>query len=253
MIGRFESGSRLTTLHLHPTCFMKVLEFSAYAPRLVPLLIVPSLLPLMAAQSSDGPEFATVTFTLDFPASDPSHYSISIRQDGHGTYESSAKPGQESEDQLYESEFEVSPANREKIFALTRQCEYFSGKIDSGNRKLAFTGKKTLSYQEGQLKHSADFNYSSVPAAQQLTVLFQSMASTLDYGRLLAYSHRYQKLALDEELKRMEAQARNNELNEIGAVAPVLQDIIDDATVINVVRARAQRILQTSKGASAGR
>ena len=77
-----------------------------------------------------------------------------------------------------------------------------------------------------------------------MTALFQSMEATLDYGRRLAYYHRYQKLALDDELKRMEDQARNNELSEIQSVEPVLQQIVADNSVINMVRARAKALIQ---------
>jgi len=73
------------------------------------------------------------------------------------------------------------------------------------------------------------------------------MAGTLEYGRRLAYYHRYQKLALDEELKRMQAQAKNNELSEIQGVTPVLREIVEDASVMNVVRARAQELIQMSE------
>jgi hypothetical protein len=37
----------------------------------------------------------------------------------------------------------------------------------------------------------------------------------------LEYFHRYQKLALDEELKRMEEMANENSLQELGAVVPI--------------------------------
>jgi hypothetical protein len=80
-------------------------------------------------------------------------------------------------------------------------------------------------------------------AVQELTELFQNMASTLEFGRRLEYYHRYQKLGLDEELKRMEEMANDNQLHELSAVAPVLQQIAEDNTVINPVRARAQRML----------
>jgi hypothetical protein len=89
-----------------------------------------------------------------------------------------------------------------------------------------------------------------MPAVQQLTGIFQSLASTLDYGRRLAYYHHYQKLALDEELKRMEAQARNSELIELQAVQPALQQIYEDTSVMNVVRARAERLIEMSKNAA---
>jgi hypothetical protein len=81
--------------------------------------------------------------------------------------------------------------------------------------------------------------------------LFQSVAATLEYGRRLAYFHRYQKLALDDELKRMETEARAGNLMELGAVKPILQEIYDDASVMNVVRARALRIIDMGNVAPA--
>jgi hypothetical protein len=193
------------------------------------------------------PVVATVTFSLDFPHSDPEHYSISVDFNGHGRYESGA--GNDS----YSSEFEVSPASREKLFALTEQAQFFSGNVDSGNRKLAFSGTKTLTYHDGQHDQTARYDYSNLPAVRELTVLFQSMAGTLEYGRRLVYDHRYQKLALDDELKRMEAQVRNNELSELQTVAPLLQQIADDTSVMNVVRARARELIQIGTAASPGR
>jgi hypothetical protein len=77
-----------------------------------------------------------------------------------------------------------------------------------------------------------------------LTTLFQSVAATMEFGRRLTYFHRYQKLALDDELKRMEDEARRGELAELQAVTPVLDGIYQDTSVINVVRARAHRITE---------
>jgi hypothetical protein len=195
----------------------------------------------------------TVTFTLDFPQSTPAHYSISVEAGGHARYECTGKIAPDSDDQAYQTEFEVSSGNRERIFDWAKQAKYFAGKIDSGNGKLAFTGAKVLSYHDGQRSNTAQYNYSSLEPVRQLTALFQGMAETLEYGRRLAYYHRYQKLALDEELKRMEAQASNNELNEIQGVAQVLREIVDDTSVINVVRARAQALLRMGSGGAGGR
>jgi hypothetical protein len=83
-----------------------------------------------------------------------------------------------------------------------------------------------------------------VVAVQQVTQLFQSLSTTLEFGRRLEYFHHYQKLALDEELKRMEDMASRNDLEEIAAVVPILQRIVTDPSVINPVRARAQRMIE---------
>jgi hypothetical protein len=187
---------------------------------------------------------ATIAFSLEFPKSDPERYSITVQSDGHASYECSARISEESEDrETYQTEFTLTDATRARIFDLAAQAHYFSGKIDSGNRKLAFTGAKKLIYKDGQRESSAAYNFSSLPAVQQLTTLFQSISATLEFGRRLAHDRRYQKLAIDDELKRMEDQTRLGELIELQAVRPVLQEIHDDGSVMNVARVRAQRII----------
>ncbi len=199
-------------------------------------------------------EPATITFSLDFPNSAPEHYMISVQSDGHARYESSGKISADSVDrQHYETEFSFSDATRSRIFEFAAQAKYFSGKIDSGNRKLAFTGNKKLSYKDGQRSAAGEYNYSSVSAVQQLTSLFQNVSATLEFGRRLSYFHRYQKLALDDELKHMEDRARRGELAELQAVRPVLQEIYEDNSVIKVVRARALRIMDLTSATTAGR
>jgi hypothetical protein len=206
------------------------------------------ILPVRAAEP------ATVTFTLDFPGSDPEHYFMSVQSDGRARYECSAKISTESDDrETYQIEFSFSNVTRARIFDLAAQAHYFSGKIDSGNRKLANTGAKKLGYKDGARESSATYNFSPQPAVQQLTTLFQSVSATLEFGRHLAYYHRYQKLALDDELKRIEDQARRGDLAELQAIKPVLQEIYDDSSVMNVVRARSQRIMEMGPGATAGR
>jgi hypothetical protein len=218
-------------------------------------LAIAAISPLLVSQqvSSDGVASpALITFTLDFPRSNPEHYSMAVDKTGHASYECAGKMSEDTEEQTYRAEFEVSAGNRGRIFEWAKQADYFAGTVDSGNRKVAFTGTKILGYQDGQRSFTAKYNYSNLATVQQLTALFQNMAGTLEYGRRLAYYHLYQKLALDEELKRMEAQAKSGELSEIQAVAPVLQKIVDDASVINVVRARAKELIEIGNATSGG-
>lgn len=209
---------------------------------------------LLCCLPAGAVEPATVTFSLDFPGSDPERYSISVPSDGRARYECSAPISPDSDDrENYQTDFSLSDATRARIFDLAAQAKYFSGKVDSGKQKLANTGAKKLSYKGGQRDFTAAYNYSPLPAVQQLTTLFQSISATLEFGRRLEHLHRYQKLALDDELKRMEEQARHGDLIELQAVKPILQEIYTDASVLNVVRARAQRIIEMAPAAAAGR
>jgi hypothetical protein len=192
------------------------------------------------AQSAPVP---TVSFSLSFPGSQPDRYAISIPQSGDATYYSDGKLMEGAEADNFKLTFSVAQATRSRIFDLARKAHYFSIDVDSRKKNMAFTGTKVLIYNDGQKETRATYNYSQAAPVQQLTELFENMSATLEFGRRLEYYHRYQKLALDEELKRMEEMANQNELQELSAVAPVLEQIAADNTVINPVRARAQRLL----------
>lgn len=204
----------------------------------------------LEAQAQSAP--ASVTYAQTFPMSDPEHYSIKVESDGHSTYQSDGKLSLQSEKgEKFNLEFVLSDANRDRIFALTKKAKYFEGKVDSGKTNLASTGEKVLSYSSAEKNTSATYNYSPNLAIQELTRLFQDLSTTLEFGRRLQFQHRYQKLALDEELKRMEQMYAAGSLQEVSALSPILQKIVDDHSAMNVVRARAQRLLLASSQPSA--
>jgi hypothetical protein len=207
------------------------------------ILIVLSLCLAASGQAST----ATVSFTLDFPGSDPSHYEIVIGSDGQGSYVSNGKFDEKSDPANPVSlKFAVPDAIRTQVFDLSKRAHYFTGKVDSDRKNVANTGTKALIYKDGARTSRAVFNYSPLPPVQQLTALFQNLSATLEFGRRLVYLHKYEKLALDDELKRMEEMQRDNGLSDVQVVAPVLQGIADDWSVMNVSRSRALRLLATA-------
>jgi hypothetical protein len=216
--------------------------FSAQLRTFVFVGLIASFIASAQAQQTVVP---TVTFTFDFPGSEPDHYFISVSEDGRASYDSDGKLSPDSDGgETFHLDFTVSSAGRARVFDLAKRAHYFDGQIDSKNKKLAMTGTKTLTYRDAQKSTNATYNYSTVASVQDLTTFFQSLSTTLEFGHRLDYHLRYQKLALDEELKNMEEVANSGGLVEISAVAPVLQKIEDDPGVIKVVRARAQRMLE---------
>jgi hypothetical protein len=185
----------------------------------------------------------TVSFTCDFPGSEPDHYAISVSEDGNAAYDSDSKLNDSAASEPFHLDFTVSQASRARIFDLAKRAHYFEGELDSKKKNLASTGVKTLAYKDPQKSTRATYNYSPIPAVEDLTAFFQSLSTTLEFGHRLDYYLRYQKLALDEELKKMEEMSNSGGLVEMSVVAPVLQKIADDPAVIKVVRARAQRLV----------
>jgi len=201
---------------------------------------------LLLAAQAEQLALPTVTFTCDFPGSDPSHYVISVSSDAHASYVSDGKLTAQAEadaDAPTRLEFTISSETATRIFDLAKRARYFKGEIDSKKKNLASAGTKTLSYKDARKATQATYNYSSVPAVQELTKLFQNLSATLEFGRRIEYDYRYQKLALDQEVKRMEEMANQGSLEDVSAVAPILQKIANDASIINGVRARAERLL----------
>ena len=195
-----------------------------------------------ASAASEPP--ANISFSLDFPQSIPDHYVISVSSDGHASYDSTGKLTPDSEPgDPFHADFVLSSASCKRIFDLAAKAQYFKGKVDSGKRNIASTGAKVLTYTSGDSHNRAEYNYSPVPAVQEITAYFQSISTTLEFGRRLDFYYHHQKLALEDELKRMEEMAKDKNLEEIQAVAPMLQQIAADKSVLNVSRARAQRLL----------
>jgi|SRR5947209_8293169 len=187
---------------------------------------------------------ATVGFTLDFPGANPGHYEIIVGNDGTGTYKSNGQLDQQSDPaEQAPLEFTLSDNVRARIFELSRQAKYFSGKLDSGRKDIANTGVKTLTYKDGKHNTNATYNYSPVTPVREITSIFEGLSITLEFGRRLAYFRKYEKLALEEDLKRMEELQRDKSLGDLQAIAPLLNDIANDKTVMNVARARALRLL----------
>jgi len=189
----------------------------------------------------------TVSYTQDFEGSNPSHYELTITSDGHGTYTSNGQLNEKADPaELVPVEFAISDKVRQQIFDLAKRAKYFEGRVDSGRTNIANTGTKVLTYKDGKRSTKATYNYSPILAVADLTEIFQNLCTTLEFGRRLTFFHKYQKLALDDELKRMDEMRRDTMLGDLQAIAPILRDIANDQKVMNVSRSRALRLLATA-------
>ena len=221
--------------------------------RFVVLLLVLSAITLAGQDSGQNlhPRTPTVTFDCYWEAARPQEYIITVQAVGKTSY-LSRNPvvlTQSSTPQLpdYQIEFTMSSVDSGKIFKMAERANYFQGNFDYKKHAMANTGKKTLTYSDLSRHSQTVYNYSENKAIQGLTRIFQNISTTLEHGRKLAFMHKYDKLGIDTELKAAEEEAQNHQLAEVQVIAPVLQSIADDPTVLNMARRRAARILKLSK------
>lgn len=216
------------------------------------LLFLSCLLTLALGQEKDQPSHPvepTITFDLYWEDATPQNYTITVKSSGDTHYVSRdltrSEPASQESDPEYSRDFTMSPANRDRLFTLAKEANYFHGNFDF-KHKVANTGKKTLTYADPVRYFQATFNYSDNKDVEEITRLFQGISATIEHGRKLQFMRRFNKLGLDAELKGMEQMAQEGFLAEIQVIAPVLQSLANDSSVLHIARQRAERILASS-------
>jgi hypothetical protein len=217
---------------------------------IIAIVVLLSLLAL--AQEKDqpsNPAEPTITFDLFWEAATPQSYTITVESSGKGKYISRSptktEPGSDAADPDYVLEFTISPASRDRIFTLAKAANYFDGSFEYKHR-VANTGKKTLAYADPTRHFQTTYNYSENKDIEEITKVFQGISATIEHGRKLQFMRRFDKLSLDRELKGMEEMAQGGYLAEIQIIAPLLQNIANDSSVLHMARQRAQRLLAAS-------
>ena len=215
--------------------------------------------PALHAQSGPSPPqppaLPTVTFTLEWPSREPHRYVIAVDSGGSAVYRSwTTDPEAEasSADDPYLRKFALQAATRDGIFTLARQLNYFNGDFEYHKHRVASTGDKTLAYADLDKQYLTRYNWSENGGISELTTLFQGISATIESGRRLERLYRFDRLGLDEEMKNLEHLAADHQATELQLIAPVLEQLAQDPTVLNIARQRARHILQMAGTASAG-
>jgi hypothetical protein len=236
--------------------------------RLAALLCLITWSIFATAQTTDpepdraGAPVPIVTFDLAFTGATPAHYTISVESTGRASYRSDA--GSPRDEQPYTSQFTISDSVKRQIFDLAKQTKYFQGDFEYHGGRVANTGVKTLTYAEGPqtpgLKNPTNgknfhtsYNYSQNAAIQQITAIFQKIGATLEFGNRLQHEHRFDRMSLEGELKRLEEMAKSKDVLELQAIGPVLREIADDSNIFNVTRQRAMRLYRIGEAEMAQR
>jgi hypothetical protein len=197
--------------------------------------------------SSYHPPVPTVIFDLNFPGASPSHYTVAVNADGKAAYQSNggetSPTGTQSTGDPNIVAFTMSAAARARVFALVKKLNYLAGTYDYTRTRVANTGAKTLAFADSSRHNATTYNYSQNPDIQELTRFFQSVSSTMEFGRRLERDLRFDKLDLPKQLQLMLSEAQDKQLAEVEAVVPVLQKISADPTIMRIARVNADRLL----------
>ncbi len=73
----------------------------------------------------------------------------------------------------------------------------------------------------------------------------RAIATTIDYGRKLAFQYRFDKLGMDQRLKELEDLQASHQVEETQIIAPILRKIAGDPNMMNISRQAAKHLLET--------
>jgi hypothetical protein len=219
------------------------------------LVLLTACRPLHAAQSAAQSNAAPcanapntcVTFLLVWPDADPQWYEFVLQSDGEATYRSLPRKASapSSNPEPYQLDFTLSPQTLRYVFELAPQLPRFQPTLDK--TKVAFTGTKTLHYDNGAGDNQAiSYNYSTSPELTAFTELMQGISETIECSQTLRFQSRFDKLALDATLRTMENLVSIDRLAEFQLLEPELNRIANDPTVMHIARQRARHILQAA-------
>lgn len=202
-------------------------------------------------ETKNGRQFATVTFSWVRWTASPPYYSIAIDSAGNATYQSAPQSLEKTGDP-YTIEFVASAPVRDRIFGIVQQLNFLN--LPSKNSstlvatRRATRSIKTLAFREGDTDNQITYESSTNPRIRQLTVLFENISNTMEFGRRLADIRLHENQSgenqrMKTELKRMQSMAQQGRLGDLPVIAPVLNQIASVTSASNVVRRRAQAIL----------
>jgi hypothetical protein len=201
---------------------------------------------------------ATVKFQYENQQLRPPKYAITVHEDGSGQFHADGSPVNPDDPAALPSEAQDRPIQLtavtiQHIFKVARDKKFFAMACDSGDAKVAFTGKKLLSYAGPDGHGACTYIYSRDQQIAWLTAEMQAIAATLEEGRRLELQHEHGRLSLDAELETLEGMVQNGQAAELGNIAPLLVAIVKDDAVLERAQKRARHLLAIIDAATPAR
>jgi hypothetical protein len=214
---------------------------------LLALMLVQAVSPSSGSGDGGGSR-SQISFVFDHAQLDPAAYTLVIREDGSGHYQSTPGPASGSgSDGIVSTpidrEIVIRDPLLESFFRTARSHHFFAMECEAPEQHIAFTGKKTVAYTGSDGHGECTYNWSRDQQLNELANDFMAVAYTIYIGNRLANEHVHSRLSLDSELEELQDAVKNRRALEIENIATELQSIAGDPAVMNRARNRARALL----------
>ncbi len=175
-------------------------------------------------------------FSRAFPGSAPEYFDVALQRSGAVEY-------REAPDEADPLKLQLTQAETDTIYLLAEKLDNFGRSVESP-AKVAFMGKKTLRFDDGQRKNAITFNYTEDPAARELTAWFERIAESARNLSDLERTAKYDKLGVVKSLQIIQSSLDGNRLVGAQQFLPMLDRIAANSTYMHTARARASEIAE---------
>jgi hypothetical protein len=185
------------------------------------------------------------------PDLSPSHWTMIIRLDGNGHFQSqrgraptleqpSIDPPSVDRDIKFSEEFV------QRVFQIAQNKKLFKGDCES-HLKVAFQGWKKISYSGPEGSATCEFNYSKDKEIQTLSESLVAVATTIVEGAKLESLLQHDRLGLDREMEYLSEAVSDGRAQQICAIQGILERLAEDSGVMERVRKRAKLLLAAAE------
>ncbi len=182
-------------------------------------------------------------FLKSFPGSDPAYVEISVDSSGAVTYKED--PNDDDPDT-----FHLDAASKNEMFDLAGRLDHFSHPLESG-LKVARMGEKTFRWQNGSEEHEQKFNYSLDENAHALQDWFERISESERLLATLKRTMHHDRLGVNDAVIAIDDSWTHQRLVGSGQFLPLLDQIVNSQTYMNISRDRAARMAAEMRAAAA--
>ena len=203
----------------------------------------------LAALAPFGWGASSPVVEVDFsnPGLTPSHWVLTIFPDGNGHFRSEGD-GQRTEAKVgieplsVDRDIRLTAGFAERVFQTAQRHNLFNSECDS-HLKVAFEGRKRLSYSGPEGQGVCEFNYSKDKEIQELGEAVVSVAMTITEGARLENLLHHDPLGLDKETEYLVEATSDGRAQQLCTIQGILEHLAEDDNVLERVRKRARWLL----------
>ncbi len=180
-----------------------------------------------------------LTYTKIMKGSVPEYERITVNSVGRGSFD-----GRQLNDPPNPRPLQLSSSVTLQLFDLADQLGDFRSIVLESRKKVANLGEKTFTFQKGHEIYKVTFNYTRNRAAEELTNLFEGIASVEEHIAGLEYSARFDPLGLPHQLHLTAMDLYEHNLTDPQLMVPILRQIARNNRYLHIAQVEAQTILQ---------